>query len=72
MSIEITCKIVCNGCETPIFGDVQTTTCQGLPAYWSAMDHAKSIGWVTLHRYGKSLHYCKDCADKPAPKKAAL
>lgn len=67
MSVQIRCKIICDGCGDTIEGPIVQTTTYGMMGYWEAKKEAQDRGWVILARYGPHKHYCSKCADKALP-----
>jgi hypothetical protein len=62
--IEITARIICNGCGNYVEGKTDRST-RFAWAYGTAKQLAHAFGWLSLGCYGPHRHFCAICADKP-------
>ena len=68
MSVETTSIIVCDACGARVVGRVSNRTSDGMRSYSDAKRQARAAGWLEQLRYGRSVHLCAACADKPPVK----
>lgn len=70
MSLEISAKIICDGCGSEVHGKKEHRGTHAIGPYFWAKRFAKELGWVTQSggKYRVQKHFCAGCADGKKPK----